>query len=1032
MTAANNNNNNIGKPERVTQNRVVQLFREQLGYDYLGDWQDRADNSNIEVDLLTAFLEKQGKTPEQISRAIQKLKQEAGRPDLDLYHRNKAVYELLRYGVKVKTDAGEVTETIPLVDWAEPQNNDFAIAEEVTLRGGFERRPDLVLYINGIAIGVIELKRSSVGLGEGIGQLLSNQTPRFNEWFFSTVQLTFAGNDSEGLQYGTILTPRKYYLTWKEDEDDNSGYKLDKYLVKMCAKERLIDILHNFILFDGGVKKVPRVHQYFGIKAAQEHVVQKKGGIIWHTQGSGKSIVMVLLAKWILENNPNARVAIITDRDELDKQIERVFTDAGEQIERTDSQRDLVLKLGQATPRLLCSLVHKFGQRGVETEAEVEAFVKEMKGQHITHGEVFVFVDECHRTQSGKLHQFMQALMPEAVYIGFTGTPLLKRDKATSVEVFGSYIHTYKFDEAVADNVVLDLQYEARDIEQKLSSESKVDEWFEAKTKGLNDWQKAELKARWGSMQAVLSSSSRIDQIVMDVVHDFGVKARLSNERGNAMLVAKSIFEASLFYEAFQKTELKGKVGLITSYEPHQSDISREEDGTNSPTDKKRLYETYETLLENVTPVAGKTAAKTYEDEAKKLFTKEPAQMKLLVVVDKLLTGFDAPSCTYLYIDKNMQDHGLFQALCRTNRLDGDDKDFGYIVDYMNLLEMVEDSISVYTTELDDEAGKPDILLKDRLERAKKRLDAALETIEYLCEPVPQPKGELEYIQHFCGNTEKPADLEEHRAEREVLYTCAATLVRAYAALSAEMEEAGYSKSEAKHIDERVDFYAKLRATIKLAAGETLDIKAYEADMRHLIDTYIKAEETRTISNFDEDTGLLELVAKLGVKDAVKQSFGKEINYGAAGAAVVNNIRAKIIREHMNNPAFYDRMSLLLDEVIKHRNEKAEEYEEYLEKLRQLATQIEKGFEDDTPEPLRGNAGVRAIYDNLGALAVGDEVADVQMAQKLHQIVLDSRPNQWRASEAKQNRIKAALFAELKDQEAVEALFAVIFEQENL
>ena len=192
MTAANNNNNNIGKPERVTQNRVVQLFREQLGYDYLGDWQDRADNSNIEVDLLTAFLEKQGKTPEQISRAIQKLKQEAGRPDLDLYHRNKAVYELLRYGVKVKTDAGEVTETIPLVDWAEPQNNDFAIAEEVTLRGGFERRPDLVLYINGIAIGVIELKRSSVGLGEGIGQLLSNQTPRFNEWFFSTVQLTFA------------------------------------------------------------------------------------------------------------------------------------------------------------------------------------------------------------------------------------------------------------------------------------------------------------------------------------------------------------------------------------------------------------------------------------------------------------------------------------------------------------------------------------------------------------------------------------------------------------------------------------------------------------------------------------------------------------------------------------------------------------------------------------------------------------------------------------------------------------------------
>src|SRR5204862_1873115 len=228
------------------------------------------------------------------------------------------------------------------------------------------RRPDLVLYINGIAVAVIELKNSYVSIGNGIRQLLSNQQREFHEWFFGTVQIVFAGNDSEGLRYGTIGTPEKYFLKWKEDEQDNTRFKLDKYLLKICNKERLIELLHDFVLFDGGIKKLPRVHQYVGVKAAQEYVKAYKGGIIWHTQGSGKSIVMVFLAKWILENNPNARVVIVTDRDELDKQIERVFTDAGESVMRTTSGRDLMRQLGQAKPRLLCSLVHKFGPRGAK------------------------------------------------------------------------------------------------------------------------------------------------------------------------------------------------------------------------------------------------------------------------------------------------------------------------------------------------------------------------------------------------------------------------------------------------------------------------------------------------------------------------------------------------------------------------------------------------------------------------------------------------------------------------------------------
>ena len=396
---------------------------------------------------------------------------------------------------------------------------------------------------------------------------------------------------------------------------------------------------------------------------------------------------MVLLARWILENNPHARVVIVTDRDELDKQIARVFTEAGETISTASSGRNLMTQLAEAKPRLICSLVHKFGQRNID---DFDAFIRELEAQPSKAvGELFVFVDECHRTQSGKLHKVMTALMPNAVFIGFTGTPLLKKDKATSLEVFGGYIHTYKFGEAVEDKVVLDLVYEARDIDQRLSSTGKIDEWFDAKTKALNDWQKDELKKQWGTMQIVLSSRSRMDRIVTDIIFDFSTKPRLSSGRGNAILVTSSIYEASKYFDLLRKTPFKNRCAVITSYNPLAKDVTKEEVGANTETDKQFIYKTYNDLLRNVEAKPGMNKTESYEENAKRLFVKEPATMRLLVVVDKLLTGFDAPPCSYLYIDKTMQDHGLFQAICRTNRLDGDDKTFGYIVDYKHLFKRV-------------------------------------------------------------------------------------------------------------------------------------------------------------------------------------------------------------------------------------------------------------------------------------------------------------------------------------------------------
>jgi type I restriction enzyme, R subunit len=1033
----------VGQPERATQNRVVGILRDELGFRYLGDWSDRNGNSNVEEGLLSAWLKGRGYSTAQINVALHKLRIEATNQNRTLYGNNQAVYSLLRYGVPVKVEAGKVTETLHLIDWKNPGKNDFAIAEEVTLAGNYERRPDVVMYVNGIAIGVLELKNSRVTIGDGIRQCLSNQSPMFHEWFFSTVQFIFAGNDSEGLQYGAIGTPEKYFLKWKEDEADNTRFKLDKYLLKLCAKDRLIELMHDFVLFDGGVKKLPRAHQYFGVKAAQAHARGQKGGIIWHTQGSGKSLVMVLLAKWILENNPNARVAIITDRDELDKQIQRVFTEAGEAITRTSSGRDLMKHLGQARPRLLCSLVHKFGRRGVD---DFDAFVKELEDQpSATVGEVFVFVDECHRTQSGKLHRVMKAMMPNAVFVGFTGTPLLAKDKATSLEVFGGYIHTYKFSEGVEDGVVLDLVYEARDIDQRLGSEAKIDAWFEAKTRALNDWQKDELKKHWGTMQKVLSSKSRMARVVSDILFDFSVKPRLSSERGNAILVASSIYEACKYFTLFENTPLKSKCAVVTSYNPQAGDVTLEETGANTETEKQFIYNTYTELLEDVSADPGMTRTETYEERAKQLFIKEPANMRLLVVVDKLLTGFDAPPCTYLYIDKSMQDHGLFQAICRTNRLDGEDKDFGYIVDYKDLFKKVEHAIAVYTSELDRSAAgaDPEVLLHDRLEKGRERLDQALEALALLCEPVEPPRGELEHIHYFCGNTEIPSDLEEREPQRAALYKGTVALLRAYANIADELEAAGYDPADIVRIKDRLKHYLNVREIVRRASGESLDLKAYEADMRHLIDTYIEADEPRKISPFD-NMSLLDLIVKTGIADAIAaQLGGLKGDKNAIAETIENNVRRKILKEQLTDPAYYEKMSALLDEIIAARKARAIEYEEYLQRIASLAKRVDAGATDDTPVQLRNSPALRALYNNLKVVAPppsrADRVAEsreaytvsgdavLDLALQIDATVKRVKPDDFRGNQARENTIKAALLPLLKNNiDEVERIFQII------
>ena len=1039
----------IGKPESATQKRVIRFFQEQLHYNYIGNLRDR-ENSNIDRAKLTAWLIDRGYSEGLASRAVDELIKASTNLQDGLYAANRAVYSLLKYGAPVKESVDDTETTVYFINWDEPGQNIFDIAEEVTVVENNEKRPDLVIYINGIAAAVIELKKSTVSVSNGIRQNLTNQRGMFIEPFFTTIQFCMAGNDSEGLRYGTVKTKEKYYLEWKEDgfkqypeerhemdmriEEKCAGIRnpLDSSLYAMFYKARFLLLINDYIIFDKGQKKVCRYNQYYGIRRAQKRLATGKGGIIWHTQGGGKTLTMIWLSKWLLSHNPTARVLIVTDRDELDEQIEKNYKGVNEKIKRTKSGRDLLNRLNSHEDRLLCSLIHKFGKRGGEaTDKDYDRYIAELKASlpdgFSAKDDIYVFVDECHRTQSGKLHLAMKTIMPNAILIGFTGTPLLKKDKATSIEVFGRYIHTYKFNEGVEDGVILDLRYEYRDVAQKIMSQSAIDAWFDAKTRGLMPRAKARLKQAWGTMQSVYSSSTRLEKIALDIVGDFCTKARLADGSGNAILVADGILSACKYYEIFQRLNFK-KCAVISSYEPNIGDLRTETVDDEGETDAFEKYRIYLTML-GIDPDSGDTAGiakkvEEFETKAKEKFIEEPNNMKLLIVVDKLLTGFDAPPCTYLYIDKKMQDQGLFQAICRVNRLDGETKDFGYIVDYRQLFGALTDAMNKYTAGAFEGYAEEDVegLLKDRKEEAKTRFETLLDELDALCDGVPMPKDELAYQQYFCGeNGININDDEAYARLREKLYRLVNALIRAYSEFKPVMLELEYPAETQAKYDKEVNFYVSLKAEIGRASGDFIDLKAYEPDMRFLIDNYIISEGAEKIGDFDDFT-LLDFI--LDQRDKLTGDETDSREQESAAEAIENNIRKKVVERLLVNPKYYDKMSSILEQLIQERKQGVLDYAELLQRYIELARNVTKPEEnEDYPETVRHSAALRALYDNMGC--------DADLAVELHEAVLRTRMDGFRNNPVKENRIKRELSKILKNKDEVERIFKIIVEQEE-
>ena len=754
--------------------------------------------------------------------------------------------------------------------------------------------------------------------------------------------------------------------------------------------------------------------------------------MIWHTQGSGKSILMVLIAKWLLEHDPDARILVVTDRDELDKQIEGVMKNAGvigadAPSPRILSRKDLVAKLGSVSPRLMCALIHKIDVANLKGEPPKLA------------GRFYVFVDECHRTQGGDMNKQMKRWLASAIFIGFTGTPLLRRDKQTTRDVFGTFIHTYKFNEAVADKVVLDLKYEARDVPQRLTSRQAIDDWFAIKTQGLNNFQKSMLRRRWATMEELMSSGERKQRIIANINHDFGVRPRLNNDRGTALLVAASIYDACHYFRLFQNTPLGAHCGLITSYQPNHNAVSQE------PKDSDERYK-FDTYTQHV--LAKDQTTTQYETEMKRRFIEEPANLKLLIVVNKLLTGFDAPSCTYIYLDNALRDHNLFQAICRTNRLDGDDKDYGHVVDYKELFSKVQDAIAVYTSdELDTETVGEDgnVIVKDWREEGRAQLDAAREALMYLCAPVKQPQGIEQHLHYFCGEAADPSALNDTEPLRIAFYKAVAAYVRAYADLALNLAEAGYSAAQIRVAEQETLFYSEVRAAIKNHAGEELDVKPFEADMRHLINTYIQADPADLLGDLSE-LSLTELIIHAGVHDAIAKKLNQKgkLSNNAVTEGIINNVRKTIIRDQLTDPMFYAEMSQLLEDLIQQKRDDTESYGQFLKNAEALAKQLGQGKgEQGVPAALHGNKEATALYNNLpnvlAATVPANTVAEPSpawgnelliLALKLDQAVRDMAPAGWKGDPAREAQVLNAIFPIMqKNRVATLAIFDIIKNQ---
>ncbi len=819
------------------------------------------------------------------------------------------------------------------IDYKHPENNIFHVTEEFVVDRVNQqeqtktRRPDLVLFINGIPFGVVELKKSTRGTEEGISQMIRNQNHDEIPNLFKYVQITLAGNNHSP-QYGTTGTPKKFYAVWKEKDVDLSAVvqgrtpsPLDKTVYALFEKHRMVELLHSFVIFDGKLKKIARYQQYFAIESIMERIAKldntgrRHGGLIWHTQGSGKSLTMVMLAKVIKRSIIGSKVIIVTDRKDLDKQIHDTFNNSEVKAVRAKSGKDLIDKL-QSGKSVITTLIHKF---------------EKVKNENVTFDDpnTFILVDESHRTQGGDMHKAMKKVFPEACYLGFTGTPLMRREK-NSFAKFGGEIHRYTINQAVEDKAVLPLLYEGRLVDQWVSDEKGLDRRFEQIARHLYEDQVLDLKKKWARFQKVASSERRLEMIMFDINED--IKKRLQGTGFKAMLATSSKYEAIKYHKLFEE------MGDIRTAFVISAPDSRE--GHSEVDDENRAF-----IQEEWSRVMKKYGdEEQYLDKVKDEFI-NGEEIELLIVVDKLLTGFDAPRAAVLYIDKLLKEHNLLQAIARVNRL-YEGKDFGFIVDYRGLLGDLDKALNDYS-------GLADFDEED--------IAGAVFDIK---EEIARVKTYYEYLEELFKEVENKQDQESYEVyladeeKRKLFYDYLSHYARALKlALSSDKMEEVFSPKEIANYKEKMKFYAELRKAVRIRYHEQVDFGKYEKQMQKLLDTFISADEvnqlTKLVNIFDEE---------------FEKELERVVGDNARADSILSATTAIITDKRESNPAYYDKLSKRIQEIIEEYKQKRlteEEKLKHAKEIRDLLLKDEVEEESNYPESIKHNSHARAFYDNL-------------------------------------------------------------------
>ncbi|MEK4886021.1 type I restriction endonuclease subunit R [Bacillus sp. FSL W8-1127] len=934
----------------ISQVPAIEVLQ-KLGYQYLLPEEAERMRGNLHHVLLTTVLEEKLKELNsyeyqgQIYQFSESNIRQAIR-DLDepltngLVKTNEVIYETIMNGrsyTEFLPDGSKKSFTIQYIDWNNIENNVFHVVEEFEVErmdGRGTVRPDIVLFVNGIPFAVIECKKASISMNQGISQMIRNQGKDYAPQLFKFIQIVMSTNKNE-TKYATCNTPKKFWSVWKEEKEEWLQNWLDKTvegrlptmqdknIISLFHPERLLELTQFFTLFDKDVKKVARYQQYFAIKEIIKTIEERdengnrQSGVIWHTQGSGKSLTMVMLAKYILSElrGFNPKVIVVTDRVELDKQIHKTFSHTRLKASRATSGSHLVDLINDNHSDIVTTLVHKF-----DTASS--------KQKPIESRDIFVLVDESHRTQYGELHLKMKKVFPNACYLGFTGTPLMKKEKNTLIK-FGKLIHKYTIADGVRDKAIVPLLYEGKMVEQSVNQKA-IDHRLEMITRNLNDKQKEEVKQRWSKYEKLASSEQRIYLIAEDINKHFVENYKTQGSQFKAMLATNSKIEAIRYLEAFEELgDLNCAVVISPPDQREGHEVVDQESKDKVQQFWKRMMDRYGT-------------PEKYEDAIKDEFVNGD-ELDLLIVVDKLLTGFDAPRATVLYVDKPMKEHTLLQAIARVNRL-YEGKDYGLIIDYRGLLDKLDEAMQMYSG-----AGLENFDPED--------LKGAIYDVISVIGSLRQYYSDLWQIFAPIKNKNDREEYEvwlEDEERREEFYGVLSNFGRNLGiALESEKIYNTLPPEELQKYKKDFKFFQDLRKSVKLRYSDTIDHKEYEAKMQKLMDNYIAAEEVIRITN------PVDILNAKAFEEELERLQSKRAKADAIRTRLTKSVHAK----WDENPSYYKKFSERIQEAIQEYKDKRISEAEYLNRMKDIMNDYRRGESSERyPEVIKENWNAQAFY----------------------------------------------------------------------